>query len=429
MARIVILGGGAAGSNIANRLRRRLAAEIDAGVSEIIVIDQDDRHLYQPGLLFVPFGIYDAHDIVRSRREQLHHDITFRLDRVERLAPSDHEVVLDGGERLRYDVCVIASGAGPAPQVTEGLLDPAGRHSIYDFYSLDGATALAGQLAAWGGGHLVIDVLDVPIKGPLAPLEFAFLADWYFTMRGIRGDVDLTFVTPLDGPFPTPACRQTLAELMEAKGVRVVPGFRTACVDVAARTLISWDDAVVPYDLLVTVPPHRGASFVRQTPGLGDERGFVCTDPRTLQSRLDAAIFAIGDATDLPVSKDATVAHFEGAVLDENIARFLDGVAPAPDFDGHDNCFVETGFDKALLLDYTYDTEPLPGKFPSPSLGPLSLLSESHLNHLARMAFKWVYWNVVLPGHGVPGWPHPLAPAGRERLQPPRGRASSGAAH
>ena len=403
MARIVVLGGGAAGSNVANRLRRRFAAEIAAGVSTITVVDQDDRHIFQPGLLFVPFGVYRAHDIVRPRRSQLHPHITMRQATVASLSLEARQVLLTDGEPLAYDVCIVASGAVPAPEETEGLLGEAWRTSIFDFYSIDGAVALAEMLATWRGGHLVVHVGDAPIKGPLAPLEFAFLADWYFTMRGMRGEVDLTFVTSQDGPCAATACRQTLGALLEDKGVRLVTGFRNARVDPSARLLIASDDTAVPFDLLVSVPQHLGARFVRNTPGLGDATGFVYTDARTLQSLRDPAVFAIGDATNLPVAKDATVAHFAGEVLNENVASVLQGVAPGASFDGHDSYFVETGFDKALLLDCTYDIEPHTGKFPLPTLGPLSLLEESHLNHLGKMAFKWIYWNVIVPGHEIPG--------------------------
>jgi len=414
MTRIVVLGGGAAGCNIANRLRRRFAAEIDAGLSSITVVDENERHVYQPGLLFIPFGVYRAHEIVRPRRAQLHHQVALRVATIDRLELDARQVRLANGECLGYDVCIVASGAIPAPEETEGLLGAAWRSTIFDFYSIDGATALATTLASWPGGHLVINVADPPIKGPLAPLEFAFLADWYFTMRGMRGDVDLTLVTPFDGAIAVSTCRPTLAALLEDKGVRVVPGFRTACVDPQARLLLSWDDEAIPFDLLVTIPQHLGARFVRNTPALGDAAGFVRTNPRTLQSLSDPAVFAIGDATDLPVSKDATVAHFEGAVLDENVACVLEGVAPSASFDGHDSCFVETGFERALLLDSTYESAPHPGKFPLPSLGPLSLLQESHLNHLGKMAFKWIYWNVILPGHDIPGLHAHVPAAGRD---------------
>ncbi|HEX4933900.1 MAG TPA: hypothetical protein VFV33_12010, partial [Gemmatimonadaceae bacterium] len=260
----------------------------------------------------------------------------------------------------------------------------------------------------------------VPVKAPLAPLEFAFLADWFFTMRGIRGDVDLTLATPLDGPCAAPGCRRLLDTLLQGKGVRLVPAFRTARVDAGARLLIDQDDAAIPYDLLVSIPQHLGARVVGNTPGLGDDAGFVRTDARTLQSLGDPAVFAIGDATDLPVAKDATVAHFEGEVLGRNVAHFLDGVALDASFDGHDSCFVETGFEKALLLDSTYDREPLPGKFPLPAFGPLSLLQESHLNHLGKLAFKWFYWNVLLAGHDIPGIHGPAsAPRKQGRMAAP----------
>ena len=178
--------------------------------------------------------------------------------------------------------------------------------------------------------------------------------------------------------------------------------FNSGRVDGDAGVLYSWDEREVPFDLLVTTPLHQGAEFVRDTPGLGDDNAFVLTDPRTLQSQKYPAIFAIGDATNVPASKAGSVAHFEAEVLEENIARFLAGEPVEPTFDGHANCFIETGHDKALLIDFNYDTQPLPGTFPIAGVGPLTLLGESRLNHLGKLAFKWVYWNMLLPGHDIP---------------------------
>jgi sulfide:quinone oxidoreductase len=166
---------------------------------------------------------------------------------------------------------------------------------------------------------------------------------------------------------------------------------------------VSWDEREVPFDLLVTVPLHGGPAYVGRSPGLGDELGFVATDPHTLQSRVAPNVFAVGDATNLPTSKAGSVTHFEGDTLVENIRRFIDGDELAATFDGHANCFIETGFHKALLIDFNYDVEALPGRYPEPHVGPLPLLKQSRLNHMAKLLFPWVYWHVLLPGHEIPG--------------------------
>lgn len=402
MARLVILGAGTAGTTIANRLRKHYASEVRAGVHTITVVDQDDRHVYQPGLLFVPFGMYDAEDVVRPRARQLHPDVRVVEARIERIEPDEQLVHLADARRLPYDVLVIASGSRIVPEETEGLTGTGWRDTIFDFYSLEGATSLAERLATWEGGRLVVNIVEMPIKCPVAPLEFAFLADWFFTQRGMRDKVSISYVTPLDGAFTKPEATRVLGHLLEDKRIELVTEFNAGRVDGEAKVLYSWDEREVPYDLLITTPLHQGAEFVRDTPGLGDDNAFVRTDPHTLQSQRHPAIFAIGDATNVPASKAGSVAHFEAEVLEENIARFLAGSALEPDFDGHSNCFIETGHHKALLIDFNYETEPLPGTFPIAGVGPMTLLGESHLNHLGKLAFKWVYWNMLLPGHDIP---------------------------
>ena len=155
-------------------------------------------------------------------------------------------------------------------------------------------------------------------------------------------------------------------------------------------------------------------------PRLGDALGFVPTDPHTLQAQAKPNVFALGDATDVPTSKAGSVTHFEGELLDANIARYFRGQELEPAFDGHANCFIETGFHKALLIDFNYETEPLPGHFPT-AFG-LPLLRESRLNHLGKLAFQWVYWHALLPGHEIPG--HRPRDADRRQEAHPRPRLS-----
>ena len=242
----------------------------------------------------------------------------------------------------------------------------------------------------------------MPIKCPVAPLEFAFLADWYFHDRKIRDKVEITFVTPLDGAFTKPIASDRLGSLLAEKGIELVTEFNTGEVDGAGGRLVSYDEREVPFDLLVTIPLHGGADYVSRSPGLGDDLGFVPTDPATLQSKAKPNVFVLGDATNVPTSKAGSVTHFEGELLTENIRRFLAGEELDASYDGHANCFIETGFHKALLIDFNYETEPLPGRFPS-SLGPMPLLQESRLNHLGKLMFQWMYWHVLLPGRDIPG--------------------------
>ncbi len=397
MRRIVILGGGTGGTLAANRLRRVL----DEEDVEIVVIDQDDCHVYQPGLLFVPFGLTSLEEIIRPRGRQLHHGIGYCSGGVDHVELDADMVYLSDGSKLDYDVLIVASGATLLPEETEGLLGPWWMETVFTFYTPDGAVALKEKLDWFDGGRIVVNVVDMPIKCPVAPLEFCFLMDWYLRERGIRDKVELIYATPLDGAFTKPVASSALGGLLEEKGVQLVTEFNTGEVDGSSGRLVSYDDREIPFDLAVVVPLHGGAPFVGRSPGLGDELNFVPTDARTLQSRARPNVFTIGDAASLPTSKAGSVTHFEGEVLVENVQRFLAGLELDASFDGHANCFIETGFHKALLIDFNYDTEPLPGHFPT-QVG-LPLLKESRLNHLGKLMFRWFYWHSLLPGRDVPG--------------------------
>ncbi|HZE07020.1 MAG TPA: FAD/NAD(P)-binding oxidoreductase [Solirubrobacteraceae bacterium] len=411
--RIVILGGGTGGTLTANRLRRQLG---DA--AHITVIDRDDRHVYQPGLLFIPFGLTEPEDIVRSRAAQLHAGIKFRLGEVERVQTASDRVLLTDGEEIPYDVLVIASGAELLPGETEGLTGPGWNENMFTFYTLEGAVGLREALRDLRRGRLVVNMIDLPIKCPVAPLEFSFLADWYLRQRGVRDDVELVCATPLDAAFTQPVAARRIGSLMSDKGITLVTEFATGQVDGDGGQLISWDDRTLDFSLLVSIPLHGGAAYVSRSPGLGDELGFVEADRRTLQSKAAPNVFAIGDATDAPTSKAGSVTHFEGETLVANVCHFLAGEPLQATFDGHANCFVETGFHKALLIDFSYDVEPLPGRYPEPHIGPLPLLRESGLNHMAKLAFQWLYWHMLLPGHELPGIGSEFQIAGKDTGAP-----------
>jgi len=391
----------------ANRLRRLYSAD----EAEIVVVDQDDRHLYQPGLLFMPFGLTHVEDIVRPRGRQLHDGISYRQSAVDSVDITDDQVLLADGTSLEYDVLVVATGAVLVPEETEGLTGPGWMEKVFTFYTPEGAAALEAALAAFDAGRVVINIIDMPIKCPIAPLEFAFLADWYFTERKMRDRVQLTFVTPLDGAFTKPVASQQLAGMLAEKHIELVTEFNTGEVDGVEGKLVSYDGREVPFDLAVVIPAHGGAEYVGRSEGLGDELNFVPTDMRTLQSKARPNIFVIGDAADVPTSKAGSVTHFEGDVLVENIVHFLVGDELEAVFDGHANCFIETGFHKALLIDFNYETEPLTGHFPT-KVG-LPLLKESRLNHLGKLMFQWFYWHSLLPGRDIPGIGAAMPTAGK----------------
>jgi sulfide:quinone oxidoreductase len=394
--RIVVLGGGTGGTMTANRLRRRFGSD----EAEIHVVDQDDRHVYQPGLLFVPFGLTRLEEIVRPRRRQFHGDIAFHESEIESVSLDRDQVVLADGSVLPYDVLVVATGTRLQPEETEGLTGPGWDERVFTFYTPEGAEALRGALERFDGGRLLVNLVDMPIKCPVAPLEFAFLTDWYLRERGIRGETELVYVTPLDGAFTKPIASEHLSGLLATKDVELVTEFNAGEVDGVGGKLTSYDGRELDFDLLVTVPLHGGAAYIDRSPGLGDALGFVPTDKRTLQTPFKPNVFALGDATDLPISKAGSVTHFEAEVLTENVARYFADEELDAGYDGHANCFIETGFHKALLIDFNYDTEPLPGHFPS-AFG-LPLLKESRLNHFGKLLFQWIYWHALLPGRDLP---------------------------
>lgn len=409
MSRLLILGAGTAGTILANRLRRALDS-----TWFITVVDQDNEHHYQPGYLFVPFGTYTPQRVVRPRDTFLPSEVEYVQAAIQAVHPEERMVVLDEGRSLPYDWLVIASGTTPRPDQTPGLTDEKIWHSkVFEFYTLPGATALRPALEQFMGGRLLVHISEMPIKCPVAPLEFAFLADDYFRNRRIRHKVDITFVTPLDGAFTKPVASAALGGLLEDRSIRLQTDFAVRGVDPAASTLDSFDGRSLPFDLLVTVPVNMGAQFIIDS-GLGDELGFVPVDQHTLQSTEHPNIFAVGDAANVPTSKAGAVAHFEADHFVENFLAVIAG-RPMPNaFDGHANCFVESGRGKALLLDFNYDTEPLTGVFPYPVVGPLKLLGESRLNHWGKLAFEQVYWNVLLPGRSLPV-PTDMSMAGKKQ--------------
>jgi sulfide:quinone oxidoreductase len=407
--RLVILGGGTAGTMAANRLRRRLRAS----EWQIVVIDGEPGHLYQPGLLLLPFGGYDVPDIVRQRRASLIDGVELMLAEIERVDPGRQTVTLQDGAEIGYDYLVVATGTTPRPDQTPGMLGPEWRKSIFDFYTLDGALALRQRLADFHGGRLVVHVVEMPIKCPVAPLEFAFLADAHFAERGMRDAVDITYVTPLDGAFTKPIASKHLGGMLAERGIGIESDFVVDRIDNDAKALVSMDERVIPFDLLVTVPLNMGADFVARS-GLGNELNYVEVDRHTLLSKRYDNIFALGDAADLPTSKAGSVAHFSADLFVQN---FIDHVAGRPmtnPYDGHANCFVESGHGKGLLLDFNYDTEPLPGRYPLPVVGPFTLLAESRRNHAGKLGFRWAYWHLLLPGRTLPV-PTLMSMAGKRR--------------
>ena len=398
MKTLLILGAGTAGTIMASTLRNKLPK----GEWTITLVDRAPDHYYQPGYLFMPFGIYTENDVRRPMTRTVPRGIDYREADVDRIDAAANRVLLPDGTEVPYHVLIIATGVHPAPEQVEGMVNGDWRKNVHEFYTFEGAKALTERLKSWQGGRLVVHICEMPIKCPVAPLEFTFLADAWLQEKGLREKTEIVYVTPMSGAFTKPVASGILTRLLDEKRISVVHDFAIARVDAEKKAIVSWDEKEVPYDLLVTVPPNMGAEMIDRS-GLGDELNYVPTDKHTLQCKAHPNIFVIGDATDCPTSKAGSVAHFESEVLTENILHFIAGQPLRSRFDGHANCFIESGHGKAFLLDFNYDQEPVTGTFPFPALGPMRLLAESRLNHLGKMAFRWVYWNILLPG-----WPIPL---------------------
>jgi sulfide:quinone oxidoreductase len=302
---------------------------------------------------------------------------------------------------LNYDFLVIATGCQVHPEQTPGLMEHEWRGTIQEFYTIDGALALAKYLRNWQGGRLVVNVVETPIKCPVAPLEFLMLADWFFHEQGLREKVDITYATPLPGAFTKPVASRHLGDILDQKGIKVVPDFMVEHVDPDAKKIISYDEQEIEYDLLVSIPLNMGDDVIARS-GLGDELNFIPVDKHTFLHPKYANIFVLGDAANLPTSKAGSVAHFATDCFADNFLRHIDGLEMLPTFDGHANCFIESGFGKGLLIDFNYDVEPLPGRYPLPGIGPFSLLQESEMNHWGKMMFRWMYWNLLLKGQQLP---------------------------
>jgi sulfide:quinone oxidoreductase len=397
MKKIVILGAGTAGTMMANKLRKTLERD----EWQIIIIDKYRSHYYQPGFLFIPFGIYAPQDVVKPKIDFIPPGVEMMFEDVDKIEGEKNQVVLKNGNKIAYDLLIIATGTQIRPDETPGLMGENWYKSIFDFYTIEGATALRNYFRKWEGGKLVINIAELPFKCPVAPLEFAFLADEYFTKIGIRDKVDISYVTPLSGAFTKPRASKMLGELLVEKNIKVIPDFYIEHVDNERKMIVSYDGKEIPFDVLTIVPVNMGDDMIARS-GLGDDMNYVATNKYTLQSDRFENIFVLGDASNIPTSKAGAVAHFAGEILFENILSAIEGRPLHAKFDGHANCYIETGFGKGSLIDFNYDTEPLPGTFPIPGVGPFGLLQVTKMNHFGKLMFRWIYWHILLKGKELP---------------------------
>jgi sulfide:quinone oxidoreductase len=408
MKNIIILGAGTGGTIMANHLNKKLRRD----EWQISIIDEREKHYYQPGYLFLPFDIYEPEDIVKPIEKFIPKRVHLITEKIERIEAETNTVWLENKDRLQYDILIIATGARIAPEEVEGMKGKEWQKSVFDFYTFEGALALRNKLREWQGGKLVVHITEMPIKCPVAPLEFSFLADSFFKHRKMRDKVEITYVTPMSGAFTKPKATAALDHLLREKNIFIESDFAIAEVDNESKKIIDYGGREIPFDLLVTVPTNKGDDVIERS-GLGDDLNYVPTNKGSLQSLAHENIFVIGDATNIPASKAGSVAHFEAEILIENILRYIKGLPLKEDFDGHANCFIETGNNRALLIDFNYTHEPVEGAFPFSGFGPLKLLKETKVNHLGKLAFRWVYWNMLLKATPIPFVPAKMKLAGK----------------
>ena len=397
MKKLLILGGGTAGTMMANKFRKVLERED----WEITIVDKHKTHYYQPGFLFIPFGIYNKSDVTKPKGDFIPSGVNIVYSDIDKIEGENNTVHLNGGRILHYDILIVATGAETRPDQTPGLKDELWRKKIFDFYTIEGAVALHKFFQDWEGGKLVMAISEIPYKCPVAPIEFVCLADEYFTKKGIRDKVKISLVTPMPGAFTKPIATKMLSELLKEKNIEVVPDFYIERVDNEKQAIVSYDEIEIPFDVLTIVPVNMGSDMIERS-GLAGDLNFVPVDKETLQSKQFENIFVLGDAAEIPTSKAGSVAHFAGEILFENILNFMEGRTLTAKFDGHANCYIETGFGKGALIDFNYDTEPLPGTFPLPGIGPFGLLKNTKINHYGKIMFRWIYWHILLKGKEMP---------------------------
>jgi sulfide:quinone oxidoreductase len=376
-AEVVVLGGGVGGTLAANLLSKELKKD-----AHITVVDPTGMHVYQPGFLYLALGQARGQWLARDERTLLRRDVELAVEAAQKVDLSAGAVALEHGSSLPFDYLVVATGSRLVRDSVPGLME-----GSYDFYSMEGALRLREALRAFRGGRIKVGVAGIPYKCPPAPVEFVFMVDQYLRRRGIRQRSEITLLSPLNRAFTIESASKVVQPIMERRGIQLETFFNVEAVDPEARTVTSLEGDKADYDLLVLVPPHRGQRVVEAS-GLGDAGGWIPTDRMTLQANDQDNVFAIGDATNLPISKSGSTAHFEAPVVASRIASLVHGTAPRANYGGRVMCFLETGDGKATALRFDYEHPPTP---PQPN----------RMWHSAKWLFNRMYW-VTVPQGRIP---------------------------
>ncbi|MEN2975008.1 MAG: FAD/NAD(P)-binding oxidoreductase [Candidatus Caldarchaeales archaeon] len=374
MKKIIIVGGGTGGTVAANVLARKISKD-----AEIVVVNDSSSHIYQPALLYRALGeVIDESKIIREERTLLDKRVKLIIDKALKIDVNNRLIQLQSGKQLDYDYLIISTGSRIVPEEVPGY------QTAYHFYSLEGAVRLHEELERYSGGVIAVGVGGLPYKCPPAPAEFCCLLDYYFTKKGIRDKVEIHYLSPLPRTFPHEAVAESITEMMEAKGIHWHPMFNIESIDSEKKIVNSLEGESLKFDLLVMVPPHRGAEVVERSE-LGVDGGWIPVDKHTLQYRDYREVYVIGDATNLPVSKAGSVAHFEAKVVAERISSDIQGYTPRAIYDGRVTCFCDAGFKKAIYMSFNYEKPPKKPGF-------------SYLWYLGKQMVNRFYWSLILKG-------------------------------
>jgi sulfide:quinone oxidoreductase len=377
--KVVVLGGGVGGTMAANSLAKDLGKD----EAEIILVDEDGKHTYQPGFVYLSFGRENPKRLVRDESKLLRRNVKMVVDKATRIDAEDRKIVLGNGSSLDYDYLVISTGAENHPEEI-----PGSKHAFH-FYDIQSSMKLREALANFNGGKIVIAIGGVPYRCPPAPAEFACLLDYHFHRKGLRDKVDIRYLSPLVNIFPIEPVNPLVTRTFAEKNIKSETFFNVESVDRVKKQVHSLEGSSIDYDLLILIPPHKGVKVVRSS-DLCDRGGWLITDKRTMRVLDYDDLYAMGDATNLPVSKSGAAAHYENKAIVENIASDIRGNAPESEYGGRVTCFLDGGFRKGLIMDFDYSHPPPPPKF-------------SRLAYFKKMFFSRFYW-WILPKDRLPGF-------------------------
>jgi sulfide:quinone oxidoreductase len=383
MQRILIIGGGVGGTLTANLLVKKLRRRVERGEVEVIVVDANGQHVYQPGFMYIAMGGERAANLSRPERSLLDKRVTLVVGEVAWVDETARTVTLTDGLKLGYDQLVLATGSRIVPEEIDGF-DTEAHH----FYTAEAAARLCYALDAFDGGRIVIGIAGMPYKCPPAPLEVAFLIESELRDRGLRGRASIDFCSPIGRAFTIESVSEMATPILEKKGIELHTFFNVETIDRDRKVVVSLEGEELPYDLLILVPPHKGQQFLIDSGLAPAPGGWLPTDRHSLLVGGRADVYALGDATDLPLSKAGSTAHFEAPVIAERISAAMEGRQPIgkhADYHGRVMCFFEIGDGKGTLLQFDYDHPPKPPK-------------PNQLWHLGKIVFNKTYWHTVPKG-------------------------------